>query len=52
MQPTPPFYLFIYCVVLVFKQDISYIYTCHLVSDLHRILEALVLMTLNLGVIF
>ena len=46
--PTTPsiFYVFGYS---VFRQDIPYVRFAFLVSDLHRILEALVLMTPFLG---
>ena len=48
LWPTPPsiFYVFFYS---VFRQDIPYVRFVILVSYLHRILEALVLMTPILG---
>ena len=46
--PTPPSIFYVFC-YSVFRQDIPYVRFVILVSDLHRILEALVLMTPFLG---
>ena len=49
--PTSPSILYVFC-YSVFRQDIPYVRFVILVSDLHRILEALVLMTPNSWVVF
>ena len=48
LWPTPPSIFYVFC-YSVFRQDIPYVRFVILVSDLHRILGALVLMTLILG---
>ena len=46
--PTPPSIFYVFC-YSIFGQDIPYVRFVILVSDLHHILEALVLMTAIFG---